>query len=146
MAHNIHYICVQADDWEEAKNKVERITEDWGGENNWSSVIGVVEKNGKKHKIEGADTWEKISLRQVQTDLKETISFTPMTHLEGESKKTKLLVDYRNAEHAYKTYLGHKLDIWEDEIYPWEFDEVGLTNICNDPYDKKFIVVVNMHS
>lgn len=148
MAHNIHFIAVYADSHKEAEESAMLEIEDWGDENNWRTYIGSVDKNNNIHNTVGfyaSRRWDMCNLENIEHTLKSTMKKQPYKIVEGMDKSIQLYINYKNAKHAYKTYLDHPLDIWKDEIYGWQFDEVGITNISyNDKAN--YIVAIDMHS
>jgi len=161
--HNIHFIVVDgAESHEQAQLQAEQEIMDWGTEDNWRSVIGSMRQSDQQfdrdltydHPLQPALTPEYILTR-----LGETINHTmtlpkvstiiqTIKHGTDDNAINRTMMNYFKHKMNTFDHTGEPIDIWTDEVYSWEFDEVGLTNMC---YGDKlptetYIVAIDMHS
>ena len=67
-----------------------------------------------------------------------------------QSKPFDLWAAARNVRHLYQTVEARRSELTEDgivELYPWEFDHFGLTDLTNSSTGaKRYVVMLDMHS
>ena len=157
--HNLHFIVVEAEDFEEASEEAMSQMDEWGNDNNWRSVVGVLKKvgdkyitskeNDTKNKEYNTATIKQILLNEV--NIKKSLSEKEVFDINNDVDTTKAYLAASIFETIFfKTIskLDSNFDIWKGVFRDYQFDYVGLTNtVSSDTSDEfMFIVVIDMHS
>lgn len=150
--HNLHLIRLHAKDGEEAVSIAESELLEWGTENNWRTFGGAISKSGEvyRHDTEWA-RW----IPDDTTDLSDIgLGFVPLPIDRDKVKKileSKSHIDWhilsRMAEReSERLKAREKFDVWEDELYPFQYDEPGVTPLDFGGEGDPWIVFLDMHS
>jgi len=152
--HNLHYIRVQADTGEDAVDTAESEIMDWGNENNWRRFGGAISKSGTVYINDKEARWIPTNLK----DLNERAEKLLPLPIDKEQMKKDIdskeqfvwwkIVKQANAEFE-RLSVGvdtSKFDVWEHEIYSYQFDECGVTDLNLDGGVDAWIVFLDMHS
>jgi len=131
---NNHYIRVYAKDQNEAMLKADYVLQNYDDFRN-VFIIGAIDKEGNFLKtIFGGNI--DISLDIIKKDIiKNNKQSLSLKEIEAISDRHAQLLAYRNYyNHEFALYTQLKdrsiedIDIFNDQIYPYEFTEVGLTS------------------
>jgi hypothetical protein len=159
--HNLHIARVKADCPEEACDSVDGAIMDWGGENNWRTIEGCIDINDVVHKVtdeiafidqfKSLDDIKKILIDTIKHDAERGKRFLNDC-INGNISSAYDWIGAKN--YCELMYNVSKLDdgidslhIFEDELFPWRLDEVGITNMEDYSIGENFyFVVINMHS
>lgn len=152
MQKNNHYICVLADNHREAMLNADQML---GTQTEFTNVfiIGAVDKNGNIEKnkffdVEGNNF--DLTLDGIRKDIvehnRQRLSLEEIAKIDD--KESQLLA-YRNYyDHEYQVYTQLKgksiedFDLFEDQIYPYEFTDVGLTSYEINGKEQYIVLVV----
>jgi len=141
MSHNIHLITVKADDFFSASEKAMEYIEDWGTENNWRKPVAVMSETMDFRRVGSDDRYSAPFLKEISS--LSGIETMLMNYSEDYFKYTP---DTREPE-WYDNFEEKPFNAFVDECYPYEYDYVGVTNICEETNgERKYIVYIDMHS
>lgn len=154
--HNLHFVVTKADNAQEACDNVEGFVEGFGNENNYFSVCGSVSENNEVFSTEGGryapekenNTIKKINkwLQKVVTDYKkEPIAVTKFKNNEPlEVFEWLQIKAYANS--MYNTYdFKDDFNCLKDEVFAYEYNEVGVTHDTTNEGKNTYVVFVDMH-
>ena len=149
--HNLHLIRVNAESGEEAVSIAESEIMDWGNENNWRSFGGAVSKSGEvfKHDTDWA-RWipDDTNIQKVASEmLPEPIDMDKATEtLKSDNHIDWYVLSRMALKECERLQVGEKSDVWESELFPFQYDEPGLTDLSLSGDGEPWIVLVDMHS
>jgi len=160
--HNLHLIVTRAKDEESARNNAENLMLNWGDENNWRQVEAVVrakdnhavlfEKSGFYSR--DRDTIAKLN-KLAAGWLKPEFPVTreEAGRLAKRWLKGKVLTGHQLWElkrfftHEAERQNRRKFDVLKDELFAFEYDQNGVTNIvANEEEGDIWVCFVDMHS
>lgn len=173
--HNLHFVVVKAESGEEATFEVESHISDWGDEDNWRNICGAVSEDNEvyitgdgRYAPEANETIERINatiakwleVPNVFEELLgkgqkfEELTLSQLNRLRGyigEVYEQKFIASNKAARQAKGEKLSDTFNVLTDSYRDWQYDECGVTNICDDvdPYSenaKTWVVFVDMHS
>lgn len=158
--HNLHIVRIKSDSPQDACDSVESAIMDWGDENNWHTVEGCIDTNDVVHKV--TDKTAFLDQFKSVDDIKKTLIDTIKHDVEYNKKvldrclegKLDSPYDWIGAENYCGLMFNvsklndgiDNLHIFEDELFPWRLDDVGLTGMDELEGDNFYFVVINMHS
>ena len=171
--HNLHLARTRATSHQEAEAHIEAWIDGWGNENNWRTICGSICETGSVHDTK-AGRWNPSdmlvsTIEDINRMIAKWIPAPDNYRKAFESLKDKseeelrkdatLKFDpaYMNIYKATK-YLKHLLatsgvspenvNCLTDEIYEWQLDEVGLTDMTSSGESNGdiYIVFIDMHS
>ena len=169
--HNLHLVRVRADSAKEAMIKAEEGLLGWGDENNWRTACGAVSENDEVHSeplgISSRFPPDHLGLTSIEKINERCTVWanSPPYGVKGfkaiKRAKFKDLMDNVNTDRfnlweakKFLEFLYNTKDVrgrgtvncLKDEIYPWVFDERGLTSIEDGDTQTRWIVFIDMHS
>lgn len=158
MAHNRHYILLEEENIDLAQNRVESELDNFGNENNWYSIIKVVDlddlsEDNKKYINEELEylnnEFSKNHINQIKQQIKETES-----KLNDKDRYLYYIISqlysslYELSYHSGEVItIDNLTDI--NDYYGYTYDEYGITNMINRSDDEvchRFFVEIDMHS
>ena len=163
--HNLHYVVVNATSATEAERQVESELEQWGTEDNYSSIGGSISEDNEVHvsdsrwarwKPQESDTIESISKQAeswLEPDEYYKESFDELLeHVTPTEPHTWFKIKEYCLHMYHKSWTdtirkGKPFNILDHSFRAWDFDRNGVTNISEDnENEKKYVVIVDMHS
>lgn len=118
--HINHYFRVKAKNHEDAQREVFEEVVDWGNEDNWKTILGSMDENGR-------------------IDIPEVIQYDSRWSVE------EILTIIAHPESILKRETD--IDLWTESINEGEYDVVGLTPLYHDSSKEgeMYIVAIDMH-
>ena len=159
--HNLHYILINGTDANDAALNAESAIEDFGNEDNWRTLGGIISIDGSSeaiHNYEGG-RWSLEDLNKLEGDC-------PMDKINGElfgvakeSIRTKdalvkALANLGSPDcgslYALREDIGQLISAQEclnrGTLNEYQYDEYGMSDLRVGFTGKGFIVMVDMHS
>lgn len=170
MAHNLHYLVVNATSGKEACEVVLSHISGWGDENNWHSIGGAVSETNEIYVEDDGARWvphPDDSILNLSSHVQEQATSNPYKD-QIEKLHQDLLTLFISPEsltsvqwHILGNYCRHNearlnagiregkpFNILEDSYKEWELDEFGVTNLVQETEEGEqvWIVFLDMHS
>lgn len=157
--HNLHYILVNGDNAEDAARNALNSIEDWGNENNWRSVGGVIALDGsdsiENHEDAGFPLRELVQY-EGETIMDKIHASLGVNKPLDKKKLNKLISQLRKIDtlngfeiRSLQTQINDVIEVElgkkDEEVHSGEFDEFGLTDYRFDG-GKEYVVMIDMHS
>ena len=159
--HNLHYVLTKADDAEDAGSQVEMAIEDFGNENNWRSIGGVISLDGTEeiHNLGDARwTLDDLNENEGNTPLEKAYSELGIVANSAKKKQQELAEQVKNLGSDEGSLWTLKRDIIAlieahtfgkaQTMNEYAYDEFGITDMRYNDEDtrKEYLVMVDMHS
>jgi len=150
--HNLHLIRVNAESGEESVALCESELMEWGTDNNWRTFGGAVSKSGEVYKL---DTdwarWIPEDTMDVQALVHEMLppeidKEMARQFLESDNHLDWYTLAKMAMRESERLQIGEKFDVWESELFPYQYDEPGLTDLSLSGEGEPWVVLVDMHS
>jgi hypothetical protein len=158
--HVTHLFSVKASSHKEAMKFVEQTTEEWGSFNNWKTVMGAISEDDEVL-FEGKprhffQTWNLARVKKfileaanhlyLNQDLVTTITAFKMNEDSLNVYQWDQLVEYCKFKTEQKRFHQEEFNLWSSELYSWQLDQPGLTNLMDISFgNKKYIVFADVH-
>lgn len=158
MAHNTHYILLEEENIDLAQNRVECELNNFGNENNWHSIIRVVD-------LDDLSEDDKKYINEELEYLNNEISENQVNKVKQQIKETESKLNDKDRHlyyilsqlysHLYELSYHNGEVITIDNLtdindyYGYTYDEYGITNMINRSDDEvchRFFVEIDMHS
>ena len=163
--HHLHIIVLRAKSAKDAVSRAGSEVSGFGDENNWHCFGGAISKNGKDiGGIEDNARWQVTNLEDLQKETAEITREDEYSKIEYE-RALALKEDERTSMDWYyiKEYAKGcgarreaqdqskgKFDFWKHSYRPFEYDEMGITNLeaeCGkSKKGKLYAVYLDMHT
>jgi hypothetical protein len=157
MAHNVHYIII--DGVEGSGEAVSRVWDeigDWGTIHNWKSIVGVLSRETGIYTHIDQDINKRFTKDYTEDvivqDLNSLLDITPLdidviskVNL-GEGDIYDKNMVYTHFKDIYNMPETKNFNLWQDEMYSWKLDSVGVTNMWSIGEKDAYCVVIDVHS
>jgi len=150
--HNLHLIRINATSGEEAVALCEFELMEWGTDNNWRTWGGAVSKSGKvyRHNTDWS-RWIPDDTMDIQAVGQEMLppeidKEMARQFLESDNHLDWYTLAKMAMRESERLQIGKIFDVWESELFPFEYDQPGITPLGIGSGGEPWLVFVDMHS